>query len=225
MKLLFRWLLLCFIAQASVFAQNLEQAVIAPNCEKPSYPSASKLLNEEGTVQLKFFVSVDGRVIDSAVEKSSGFQRLDEAAKQSLSKCTFKPGTRDGVNVESSASIKYTWKLSVFSPCVGSDVAKWKSCLGTLTNPIGGLSVVEYEAGKKNGRGIEYDKSGNVIRAGIFEGENLISQRNLDTKLYPFNAQLTGNSATQSLNTAVVQTNISPSNLPTCKASDTGSCY
>jgi TonB family protein len=223
MKLLFRWLLLCFIGQASVFAQNLEQAVIAPNCEKPSYPSASKLLNEEGTVQLKFFVSLDGRVIDSAVEKSSGFQRLDEAAKQSLSKCTFKPGTRDGVNVESSASIKYTWKLSVFAPCVGSDVAKWKSCLGTLTNPIGGLSVVEYEAGKKNGRGIEYDAAGNVIRAGIFEGEKLVSERTLDIKLYPFNAQLTATSASQPINLVAIQPDISSTTLPACQGSDVSS--
>jgi TonB family protein len=220
MKLLYRFLLLCFVGQVSVFAQNLEQAIVTPYCEKPSYPSESARLNEEGTVQLKFSVGVDGRVIDSAVEKSSGFRRLDEAARQSLSKCTFKPGTKDGVAVESWASLKYTWKLNVFTPCVGSDIAKWKSCLGTLSTSIGGQSVVEYEAGKKSGRGIEYDATGNVIRAGIFEGENLVSERSLDTKLYPFNAQLIGNSANQTVNAAAVPANISTSNLPVCQGTN-----
>jgi hypothetical protein len=63
-----------------------------------------------------------------------------------------------------------------------------------LTTPTGGLIVVEHESGKKSGRGIEYDKTGNVLRAGIFEGEKLVSERNLDTKLYPFNAELSANS-------------------------------
>ena len=220
MSFLYRFLLMCFVGQVSVFAQNLEQAIVTPNCEKPSYPSESARLNEEGTVQLKFSVGADGRVIDSAVEKSSGFRRLDEAARQSLSKCTFKPGTKDGVAVESWASLKYTWKLNVFTPCVGSDIAKWKSCLGTLSTSLGGLSVVEYEAGKKSGRGIEYDSSGKVIRAGIFEGENLVSERSLDTKLYPFTAKLTGNSANQSVSAESVPANISTSNLPACQGSD-----
>jgi TonB family protein len=214
---------LCFVGQGSLFAQNLEQPVVTPYCEKPSYPSASKRLNEEGTVQLKFFVGTDGRVIDSSVEKSSGFRRLDDAARQSLSKCTFKPGTKDGVAVESWASMKYTWKLNVFTPCVGGDVTKWKSCLGTLPTSTGGISVVEYEAGKKSGRGIEYDPTGNVIRAGIFEDENLVSERTLDVKLYPFIAQLPANSANQPINSAVIQPNISSSNLPACQGIDVSS--
>ena len=202
-----------------MFAQNIATTINASSCEKPEYPSASKRLEEEGTVQLKFLVGADGKVIESAVEKSSGFRRLDEAARQSLSKCTFKPGTKDGVAVERWASMKYTWKLNVFDPCVGSDVSKWRYCLGTLTTLLGGLSVVEYEAGKKSGRGIEYDKSGNVIRAGIFEGENLVSERNLDPKLYPFNTQLLSNSANELLTTTAVQPNISSSNLPVCPSS------
>ncbi len=173
-------------------------------------------------MQLKFLVGADGKVIESAVEKSSGFRRLDEAARQSLSKCTFKPGIKDGVAVESWASMKYTWGLS-YPPCVGSDITNWKSCLGTLSTPIGGLSVVEYEAGKKRGRGIEYDATGNVIRAGIFEGENLVSEQNLNRKLYPFNAKLTANSANQPINSAVIQPDISSSTLPACQGSNVSS--
>jgi len=85
--------------------------ISAASCEKPEYPSASKRLEEEGTVQLKFLVGVDGKVIESAVEKSSGFKRLDEAARAGLSKCQFKPGTVDGKPQQSWASMKYTWRL------------------------------------------------------------------------------------------------------------------
>jgi protein TonB len=83
----------------------------ASGCEKPDYPNASKRLEEEGTVQLKFLVGVDGKVLESAVEKSSGFRRLDEAARAGLSKCQFKPGTVDGKPQQSWASMKYTWRL------------------------------------------------------------------------------------------------------------------
>jgi protein TonB len=80
-------------------------------CAKPDYPSASRRLEEEGTVTLKFLIGVDGRVMQAEVEKTSGFQRLDEAARTALSRCQFKPGTVDGKPEQSWASIKYTWRL------------------------------------------------------------------------------------------------------------------
>jgi protein TonB len=85
--------------------------ISAASCEKPYYPIASRLLEEEGTVTLKFLVGVDGKVKESAVEKSSGYKRLDEAARQGLSKCQFKPGTENGHPVEGWENMKYTWKL------------------------------------------------------------------------------------------------------------------
>jgi protein TonB len=85
--------------------------ISASSCEKPEYPSASKRLEEEGTVQLKFLVGADGKVLESAVEKSSGFRRLDEAARAGLSKCQFKPAAVDGKPQQSWASMKYTWRL------------------------------------------------------------------------------------------------------------------
>jgi protein TonB len=80
-------------------------------CEKPEYPSASRRLEEEGTVALRFLVGVDGKVIQSEVEKSSGFKRLDEAARAGLSKCQFRPALVDGKPEQAWASIKYTWRL------------------------------------------------------------------------------------------------------------------
>ncbi len=81
------------------------------HCAKPDYPSASRRMEEEGTVTLKFLIGVDGHVMQAEIEKTSGFNRLDEAARNALSKCQFRPGTVDGKPEQSWASIKYTWRL------------------------------------------------------------------------------------------------------------------
>jgi protein TonB len=83
----------------------------AASCPKPEYPSASRRNEEEGTVQLRFLIGTEGQVMESQVEKSSGFARLDEAARLALSRCQFKPGTLNGKAEQSWASMKYTWRL------------------------------------------------------------------------------------------------------------------
>ena len=85
--------------------------VSAAQCDKPAYPTASRRMEEEGTVSLRFLVGVDGLVIQSEIEKSSGFKRLDDAARAGLSKCRFQPATVDGVPEQAWASMKYTWRL------------------------------------------------------------------------------------------------------------------
>lgn len=85
--------------------------VNAAQCEKPDYPSASRRLEEEGTVHLRFLVGVDGKVIQAEVEKSSGYKRLDEAARAGLSRCQFRPATVDGKPEQAWASMRYTWRL------------------------------------------------------------------------------------------------------------------
>jgi periplasmic protein TonB len=83
----------------------------AKNCKKPSYPPASVRLGEKGTVLLRFLIDTDGRVKSSEVQSSSGHQRLDEAARDALSLCRFKPGISDGQPVEAWATLRYTWVL------------------------------------------------------------------------------------------------------------------
>ena len=85
--------------------------VNASSCKKPVYPAASRRDEEEGTVILEFLVDVDGSVIQSKIKTSSGFNRLDEAARGALSQCAFKPGTSDGKPHQAVASMKYTWRL------------------------------------------------------------------------------------------------------------------
>ena len=113
MKFLSRLLLLCIFGCGTVLAQNKSAVVNTSSCGRPEYPAASRSLEEEGVVQLKFLVGTDGKVIESQVEKSSGFRRLDEAARQGLLKCQFKPEVVGGVPQQIWGSMKYTWKLDL----------------------------------------------------------------------------------------------------------------
>jgi protein TonB len=80
-------------------------------CQKPEYPALSRRREEQGSVMLKLLIGANGNVLESQIEHSSGFTRLDEAARAALVKCQFKPGTVDGKPEASWASMKYTWRL------------------------------------------------------------------------------------------------------------------
>lgn len=101
------------VPQAVVAAPARTAAVVdARNCAKPEYPSASIRAQETGLVVLQFLIGADGTAIDSKVEKTSGFRRLDEAARKALSLCKFRPGTEGGKPVQSWARIEYLWTLA-----------------------------------------------------------------------------------------------------------------
>lgn len=81
------------------------------SCKQPAYPSKSKRLGEEGTVVLQFDVDAQGAVTGSRVAESSSFEVLDRTALESLSKCRFRPATRNGVAEVSTTQIDYVWRL------------------------------------------------------------------------------------------------------------------
>lgn len=83
----------------------------AKHCDKPEYPPAARRLRETGTVVLRILIGVDGSVVASEVDTSSGYRRLDEAARQGLSLCRFKPGTVDGKPEQAWATLRYAWRL------------------------------------------------------------------------------------------------------------------
>ena len=85
--------------------------VDARGCPKPPYPPASLRANETGIVSLNFLIDVDGRVLESRVQRSSGFKRLDDAARAGLGLCKFLPATVDGRPERAWARIEYEWKI------------------------------------------------------------------------------------------------------------------
>jgi protein TonB len=107
-----RWLsvMAAVLASGSVFAAEVPASFDAKNC-KVDYPKSSLMNEEQGTVSLSFQVSATGDVMESKVEKSSGFKNLDKAAIKSMSACKFKPGTKDGKPDVTWTKVDYAWKL------------------------------------------------------------------------------------------------------------------
>jgi biopolymer transport protein ExbB len=56
----------------------------------------SKRLGEQGLVMLRVWVSAEGLPKQGQIKKSSGYERLDQAALQALAKWRFAPGKRNG---------------------------------------------------------------------------------------------------------------------------------
>jgi periplasmic protein TonB len=64
---------------------------------KPVYPPMSKRLGEQGRVMVRVLIGVDGAVQSATLAKSSGYDRLDQAAMAAVVKWRFVPGKRGGV--------------------------------------------------------------------------------------------------------------------------------
>jgi protein TonB len=75
------------------------------NNPKPVYPRRSERLGEQGVVLLSVVVAADGRVREASVKSSSGFERLDQAAREAVLAWTFVPGRRNGLAVEMSVDV------------------------------------------------------------------------------------------------------------------------
>ena len=75
----------------------------------PKYPRVSRKRGERGKVLVKVFINRDGSSEKVEIEKSSGFDRLDQAAMDSAKKCRFIPAKRNGKPVKTLATIPYTF--------------------------------------------------------------------------------------------------------------------
>ena len=67
------------------------------NNPRPSYPSISRRMGEQGKVMLRVLVDENGLPQQIEIKESSGFDRLDEAALASVRNWRFVPGKRNGV--------------------------------------------------------------------------------------------------------------------------------
>lgn len=89
----------------------LVRVAATTQCPQPEYPSASRREEEEGVVVLRLTIEADGTVVDSSIEKSSGFARLDEAARKTVIRCKTKSATVDGKPEKGSARASFTFRL------------------------------------------------------------------------------------------------------------------
>jgi len=63
----------------------------------PAYPAISKRMGEQGKVVLRVFISTDGLPQKIEINQSSGFDRLDRQAHDTVLRWKFVPGKRNGV--------------------------------------------------------------------------------------------------------------------------------
>jgi protein TonB len=87
---------------ASAASSQVEGAAADAGNRPPVYPPESRARREQGIVVLRLDVDADGRVTRVEVLASSGFPRLDEAARAAAQGWRFRPARRGGRGVASS---------------------------------------------------------------------------------------------------------------------------
>ena len=110
MKLLFGVAALLFATVCSA-APETPGAPDPSTCRPPVYPRESLRLLEDGVSLLGFLIRADGSVAGSVVLNSSGYADLDQAAKNALRKCSFKPVIEGGKTMEAWKPLAYTWVM------------------------------------------------------------------------------------------------------------------
>jgi TonB family protein len=80
------------------------------NC-RDDYPFFARVLGHEGTTELAFLVAADGTVSGVKLAKSSGYDGLDDAAKDCVARWHYRPAVRDGELVDTPMTVKVDWNL------------------------------------------------------------------------------------------------------------------
>ena len=63
---------------------------------RPAYPPISKRLGEQGKVMVRVFIGTDGLAQKAEMKQSSGYERLDQVALNTVLKWHYVPGKRGG---------------------------------------------------------------------------------------------------------------------------------
>ena len=78
---------------------------------RPPYPSISRRLNEQGKTTVRVLIGVDGLPQRAEIVKSSGFDRLDQAAMATVMRWRYVPGKRGGVAEAMWFNVPINWVL------------------------------------------------------------------------------------------------------------------
>ena len=92
------------VAAAPAPAAPPAPAIVQPSSDashlnnpKPVYPAVSKRLGEQGKIVLRVLIGADGIPQKVEIKQSSGFERLDRQAVDTVTRWRFVPGKRNGV--------------------------------------------------------------------------------------------------------------------------------
>ncbi|MEO5347240.1 MAG: energy transducer TonB [Magnetococcus sp. YQC-9] len=85
-------------------------AAVAGN-PRPDYPRSARRLGQEGLVLLRVEVTSEGRAAQVTVERSSGFETLDQAAREAVARWRFVPAMRAGMAIAASVSVPIRFVL------------------------------------------------------------------------------------------------------------------
>lgn len=88
-----------------------ELSLACPERSAPRYPASAKRLGQEGRVELRVELDERGDVAEVRVVRSSGFDRLDEAAVAAVKTWHCHPAKRDGLAVRSTALQPFNFTL------------------------------------------------------------------------------------------------------------------
>ncbi len=78
---------------------------------KPPYPPISRRLNEQGKSIIRVQIGIDGLPQKAEIAKSSGYDRLDQAAMATVMRWRYVPGKRNGVPEEMWFNVPINWVL------------------------------------------------------------------------------------------------------------------
>ncbi|HTU65742.1 MAG TPA: TonB family protein [Steroidobacteraceae bacterium] len=81
----------------TVMAPPVVESVEYVRAPAPVYPAESSRRRERGTVVLRVLIDAEGRAAEIRVEQSSGFERLDVAARDAVRKALFRPYEVNGI--------------------------------------------------------------------------------------------------------------------------------
>lgn len=88
-----------------------ELSVVCPERQAPAYPPLSRRLGETGKVVLRVTLDEQGKVTKAAVDRSSGFSRLDEAALAAVRNWRCTPAQRNAQAVSATALQPFNFVL------------------------------------------------------------------------------------------------------------------
>jgi protein TonB len=100
------------VGAAEIIGDRLKPALGERGNAPPGYPAASVQRGEQGVVVVRMRIGPDGQVTDVQVVESSGYDRLDAAARAALARWHFTPAIQNGEAVESFQDLPIRFRLN-----------------------------------------------------------------------------------------------------------------